>query len=80
MTVLPVSRWLIAASLACIYFPLYLFSLFPPQLTTLHLSATKEVHGSCCFFECLDDFKFAAPEYMHLGITHTEKKNKAKPM
>lgn len=75
MAVLPVSRWLIAASLACTYFSLYLCSLFPTWLTTLHTAAitTKELHGSCCIFECLDNFKFAVPEYVHLGITHIGK-------
>lgn len=64
-----------AASLACTDFSLYLCSLFPPRLTTLHTAATttKEVHGSRGFFECLDDFKFALPEYMHLGIIHKGK-------
>lgn len=83
MTVLPVSSWLIAASLACTYFPLYSCTLFLPQLTTLHIAVitAKEVHGvHCCFFECLENFKFAVPEYTHLGITHIGKKYKAKPM
>lgn len=45
--------------------------------------ASEDVHtegGRGCFFEGLEDFKFAVRECTHLGISHVEKKKKDKPM